>query len=62
MGTELIGYEDKDCNILLKRYWGGTDRGVMYQITMKDGDSFVSLNHQDMIMLCHRFLGSILND
>jgi len=66
MGTELIGYDDCEnfnLNVLLKRYSGG-QMGVMYSITNKkfDSDNSVSLSHRDMIMLCHRFIGSMLDD
>jgi len=66
MGTELIDYEDCEkfnLNVLLKRYWGGDERGVMYQITEKKGsDRYVSLSHRDMIIMCHRFIESLLDD
>jgi hypothetical protein len=39
MGTEIIGYEDCDAtntNVLLKRFWGGKDRGTCYSLLERD--------------------------
>ena len=60
MGTELI--DDLDAgNVLFKRYWGGTDDGVMYQITEKNAVvKYVNLSQMDMLRLCGSFINSLI--
>ena len=63
MGTQLISYEDceeKNLNVLLKRYWGGTDNGIMYQISEKNAPfHYVNISQHDLHHICIEFIKHI---
>lgn len=60
MGTNIVGYEEAEednLNFLLKRFWGGSDRGVMYQVTEINAPfRYVQLSEYEMMTLCSVYL------
>jgi len=60
MGTNLIDYEDCEkfnLNVLMKRYWGGEDDGIMFQITEKNAcQKYINISGHDMLYLCIAYL------
>lgn len=60
MGTNIVGYEEaeeRNMNFLLKRFWGGTDQGVMYQVTEINAPyRYVQLSEREMLYMCSQFM------
>lgn len=60
MGTELITYEDCEdyhLNILMKRFWGGKDRGTLYNIIEKNAvQNQVNVTYDELIFLTHQLI------
>jgi len=57
MGTPIIDYEECEkfnINILLRRYWGGTKKGVCYQITEKEENKYVNLTDRELWYLIYK--------
>ena len=62
LGTVLIDYDDAG-NVYLKRFWGGSDDGIMYHIHEKNGvHRHVVFSQNDMLRLCSAFIGSLVGD
>ena len=60
MGTEMISYEDCEkfnLNVLLKRYWGGDDNGLMFQVSEKNAPfNHINISGHDMLHICIAYL------
>jgi hypothetical protein len=66
MGTEIITYEDCDktnTNLLLKRFWGGRNRGICFVLTSAhpdnsrhQQDNYIEITEKEMNFLMYKKL------
>jgi len=64
MGTEIISYEDLEdltydgnINILLKRFYGGKDRGTCYSITFRNSaKDYIEITEDEFMYLIYKRL------
>lgn len=60
MGTEIISYEDcerTNTNLLLKRFWGGKDRGTCFALRLKNAvQDHLEITEEEMEYLIYKVL------
>ena len=66
MGTNIISYDDIEntgMNVLLKRYWGGSDDGTMCQISEKNVPfKHINISDKELMFVIYMYLKHLYDE